>query len=145
MSEAAALRAFIISLVGEAVNAPPSPPAGVSTGNVPNAHEPEDLSPRGLSGLRTGASAHLDENTVLLGVNGVLNSLALVSLLIEVEDYCEEHDLTFIWPSASAMSPKNSPFRTVASLAEYIEGANNLYEASPEESPPIGPGAGDAV
>ncbi len=92
MSEAAALRAFIVSLVQEAVNA------------------------------SSESALPADENTPLLGAEGVLDSLALVRLLVEVEDYCTERGLPFAWPSASALSPGKSPFRTARALAEYVEG-----------------------
>ena len=58
--------------------------------------------------------------TVLLGKNAVMSSLALVGLLVQIEDYCREHGLRFSWVADSAMSGKNSPFRTVDALVAHV-------------------------
>lgn len=57
----------------------------------------------------------------LFGTGAALDSLGLVSLIIAVEQKVEEEtgkQLRLV--NEKAMSRKNSPFRTLASLAEYV-------------------------
>lgn len=64
----------------------------------------------------------LNEDGCLFGEGGVLDSMGLVSMIVAVEQNVEElcdKQITIV--SAKAMSLKNSPFRTVGSLAEYVE------------------------
>jgi acyl carrier protein len=79
-----------------------------------------------------GASAEYSEETVLVGNQAVLDSLGVVSLIIEVEQTLEiDDDLSLTLASDKAMSQKNSPFRTVGVLADYIcELAHNLELAN---------------
>ena len=60
--------------------------------------------------------------TKLFGENGALNSLALVSLISDLEDrISEEFDKDIVLADEKAMSQRASPFRTVAALTDYIE------------------------
>jgi len=61
-------------------------------------------------------------DTVLFGREGVLDSLSLVSLIVDIEQRLAEmsaHPISL--SSEKAMSAMNSPFRTVSSLVDYIE------------------------
>ena len=61
-------------------------------------------------------------NTVLFGEDGKLDSLGLINLVVAVEQNIEdEFDVTITLADERAMSQENSPFRTVGSLADYIE------------------------
>ncbi|URN93896.1 MAG: hypothetical protein NAG76_19025 [Candidatus Pristimantibacillus lignocellulolyticus] len=64
-----------------------------------------------------------NRETVLFGENAVLNSLELVSFIVVVEERINENmesnDITLT--SEKAMSRSSSPFKTVGTLAEYIE------------------------
>lgn len=61
------------------------------------------------------------EHTVLFGVGGVLDSLGLVNLIVAVEQRIEDElGTTVVLADEKAMAQKNSPFRTVATLVEYI-------------------------
>lgn len=63
----------------------------------------------------------LNEETVLYGVDGKLKSIDLVTLLVELEYKLEEKfGLSGTLTSEKAMSQKNSPFRTIKTLADYI-------------------------
>tara|TARA_B100000686_G_C15842968_1_gene503557 strand:+ start:150 stop:455 length:306 start_codon:yes stop_codon:yes gene_type:complete len=63
-----------------------------------------------------------NENTVIYGCNSPLDSFALVNLLVAVEQNIEdEFDITIVLADDRAMSLEKSPFRTVISLADYIE------------------------
>ena len=60
--------------------------------------------------------------TKLFGGNGALNSLALVSLISDLEDRISEgFDKDIVLADEKAMSQRASPFRTVAALTDYIE------------------------
>ncbi len=65
--------------------------------------------------------ADLGENTVIVGADAVLDSLGVVSLIVEIEQRLEmEHDTSVTFASDKAMSQRNSPFRTAGVLADHI-------------------------
>lgn len=58
---------------------------------------------------------------ILFGESGKLDSLGLVNLIVATEQKLEEqYDVSITLADEKAMSQKNSPFRTVNTLAEYI-------------------------
>jgi acyl carrier protein len=60
-------------------------------------------------------------DTVLVGKDAVLDSLGVVSLIVEVEQRVEsEHGVSVTLANDKAMSQRNSPFRTVSVLAEHV-------------------------
>jgi acyl carrier protein len=76
---------------------------------------------RELRPLVKDQSINLDENSNLIGVNGVIDSLGLVELCLRLEDAALNDGFEFDWTSESAMSRNTSIFRTVGSLAEEIK------------------------
>lgn len=65
--------------------------------------------------------AAVDENTRLIGGNSLLDSAALVSLIIEVEQQLDDrYGVAITIADDRALSQQRSPFRTVSSLADYI-------------------------
>ena len=60
------------------------------------------------------------EETILFGRGSSLDSLGLVSLIVDVEQLFEEHGVVLTLADDKAMSQKTSPFRTVGTLADYI-------------------------
>ncbi len=65
--------------------------------------------------------ASITEDTVLVGKDATLDSLGVVSLIVEVEQALEQqHQVAVTLASDKAMSAKNSPFRTVGVLAEHV-------------------------
>ena len=61
------------------------------------------------------------EETVLVGANAVLDSLGVVSLIVEVEQRVEaEHSVSVTLANDKAMSQRNSPFRTVGVLTDHL-------------------------
>ena len=59
--------------------------------------------------------------TILMGPDGVLDSLELVRLIISVEQaVAEEMGETITLADDKAMSQRNSPFLTIQTLADYI-------------------------
>jgi acyl carrier protein len=67
------------------------------------------------------SAGDVTSETRLFGGDSLLDSTALVSLLVEVEqqvnDACSSE---IVIADDRAMSQKRSPFRTIASLAEYV-------------------------
>ena len=61
-------------------------------------------------------------HTALLGQGSKLDSLGLINLIVAVEQNVEDKfDITITLADERAMSQGISPFRTVGSLADYIE------------------------
>lgn len=64
----------------------------------------------------------INENTVIYGDNSQLDSLSLVSLIVAVEQNIEdEFGISITLADERAMSREISPFRSVRSLADYVE------------------------
>lgn len=62
------------------------------------------------------------EDTILFGAEGVLDSITFVNLIVDIEHAVQdEYGKKILIVSAKAMSQKNSPFKTIGSLAEYIK------------------------
>jgi acyl carrier protein len=67
------------------------------------------------------APPDITEDTVIVGKDAVVDSLGLVSLVVEIEQRLEaEQNLAVTLASEKAMSQRSSPFRTVGVLADYI-------------------------
>ena len=63
----------------------------------------------------------LGEDTRLIGRKRVLDSMGLVTLIVDVEQCLEEeYDVIVVLADERAMSQKHSPFLSVGSLADYI-------------------------
>jgi acyl carrier protein len=63
----------------------------------------------------------VDSKTILFGPESALDSMGLVNVVIDVETRFLSQGYTISLTSEKAMSRKNSPFRTVSTLADYIE------------------------
>jgi len=77
-------------------------------------------------------------NTVLLGTESPLDSLMLVNLIVGTEQRIEE-ELGFsisALANEKAMSLKNSPLRTISSLAEFIAGIVKEQESLNKNTAP---------
>lgn len=62
-----------------------------------------------------------DENTRLIGRASVLDSMGLVTLIVEVEQRLEaDYDLVVVLADDRAMSQTRSPFLSVGTLADYV-------------------------
>jgi acyl carrier protein len=60
-------------------------------------------------------------DTVLVGKDAVLDSLGVVSLIVEVEQRVEEaHGVSVTLANDRAMSQRNSPFRTIGVLTDHL-------------------------
>ena len=68
-------------------------------------------------------SLHNGEDTPIFGSGSDLDSLGLVNLIVAVEEKIEsDFSVSITLADEKAMSQKTSPFRTVGTLIEYIEG-----------------------
>ena len=63
----------------------------------------------------------VNPDTLLFGTNGYLDSMGLVSLLIDIEESLQIEGLDVSLSDERAMSERNSPFRDVSALTEYID------------------------
>jgi acyl carrier protein len=69
----------------------------------------------------TDSEAKIDESASLIGESGLLDSQGLLQLLLVLEEYAETQlHATFDWTSDAAFSSKNSPLRTVGTLADFF-------------------------
>ena len=65
-------------------------------------------------------ASNLDAGTRLFGDGGLLDSMALVSLVIAVEQAVEEkYDSPVALADEKALSQRSSPYRTIGTLAAY--------------------------
>jgi len=62
----------------------------------------------------------INSNSALIGDNSLLDSMGLVNVIIDIESQFLDKDIEISLISEKAMSRKNSPFRTVSSLANFI-------------------------
>ncbi len=72
--------------------------------------------------LESEALEDPNRETKLFGEGGALDSLALVSVITEIEEAVhEEFDKHITIADEKAMSLKHSPFSTVGTLTDYVE------------------------
>lgn len=65
---------------------------------------------------------NVNEETKLFGEGGVLDSLALVSLIADIEEKIDDAlNRSIVLADERAMSQRTSPFRDVKSLCHYVE------------------------
>jgi acyl carrier protein len=71
---------------------------------------------------RLGAPEPVGPDTPLLGSESMLDSIAFVTLLLELEEQLadEGHDVELT--TDAALSAERSPFRTVGSLTDHLAG-----------------------
>jgi len=76
----------------------------------------------GINELRDpGDRIACSEETVLYGSGGALDSLGLVSLILDVEQAVNERSgMSLVLADAQAMAQRRNPFRDVRSLADYV-------------------------
>ena len=58
--------------------------------------------------------------TELYGTGGQLDSMGLVSFLVDIEESFQDNDINISLSDERAMSQSRSPFRNVQSLTDYI-------------------------
>ena len=71
--------------------------------------------------LQADELRHVNEDTVLHGAEGALDSLSLVSLIVQVESLvASELGRTVVLADEKAMSLRNSPYRSVGTLTDFV-------------------------
>jgi acyl carrier protein len=63
----------------------------------------------------------IDNQTSLIGGNRILDSMGLVSVIVDIETALLDEDLEISLTSEAAMSSRISPFRSVGALCNFIE------------------------
>jgi acyl carrier protein len=64
----------------------------------------------------------VDENTILFGNNSKIDSLSLVSVIVDLEGiFASEYDLEISLTDDRAMTREVSPFDSVTTLVDYID------------------------
>ena len=67
------------------------------------------------------APTQITEDTVIVGKDAALDSVAVVALIVDVEQRLEQdHGLSVTLASDKAMSQRSSPFRTAGVLADHV-------------------------
>jgi acyl carrier protein len=68
-----------------------------------------------------GDASAVTEETVIVGPEAVIDSIGVVSLIVDIEQRLEmDHEISVTLANDRAMSQRNSPFRTAAVLADHI-------------------------
>lgn len=71
-----------------------------------------------------------DEETALMGEKSGVDSIALVSLIVEIETrLSEDLGLDLVLADDRAMSSLRSPFRRIGALADYVQGLAETGES----------------
>tara|TARA_B100000315_G_C14585819_1_gene592968 strand:- start:3853 stop:4143 length:291 start_codon:yes stop_codon:yes gene_type:complete len=71
-------------------------------------------------------SEEITEDMQLIGGESLLDSMNLVQVCIDLEDFADDNGFEFNWASEAAMSKSRSMFRTVAALAEEFANQSEL-------------------
>ncbi|MFQ3189784.1 MAG: acyl carrier protein [Paraglaciecola sp.] len=58
--------------------------------------------------------------TILFGQNGHLDSMALVALLMDIEDAFQDQGIDISLSDEKAMSTTRSPFKDIPSITQYV-------------------------
>ena len=67
-------------------------------------------------------STQIDLDTKLFGGDGMIDSMSLVALIVQIEELVEElYDISVVLASEKAMSRRTSPFSRVKYLVDYVE------------------------
>ncbi len=61
------------------------------------------------------------EEITLFGENGIFDSIALVTLILNIEEALQDQlNVSVLLANEKAMSQKNSPFKSVENLSQYV-------------------------
>lgn len=69
----------------------------------------------------------VDDDTVLFGEGSNIDSLSLVSVVVDLEtSFSEDHDFVISLTDDNAMTRKVSPYESVRNMVDYIDEMINL-------------------
>jgi hypothetical protein len=84
-----------------------------------------------MKSLEIGGDASLDASFILMGAGSSVDSQSLLKILLGLEEVAEDElSSEFEWMTDAAFSEKRSPFRTIASLAEFFANQVNAAGAA---------------
>jgi len=63
----------------------------------------------------------IDDSFQLFGKDSIIDSMGLVNIIIDIESRFLDEDIEISLTSEKAMSRRNSPFRTISTLAGFIK------------------------
>ena len=87
---------------------------------MPEPGELQEIIFNKLNLIKPEANRFSDE-TLLYASNGILNSIELVMLIVDVEqELRSKYKIAIVIASSKAMSQKNSPFHSVNSFTNFI-------------------------
>lgn len=70
--------------------------------------------------LSRNIEININKDTPLIGSQSILDSLSLVSLIVDIEASFLDEDIEITLTSETAMSSRISPFRSVGALNSFI-------------------------
>jgi acyl carrier protein len=68
-----------------------------------------------------GIEDKVTDETVLFGLDSAIDSLGFVNIIVDIENQLKEQKFDITIASDRAMSRKNSPFKSINTLAEFIK------------------------
>jgi acyl carrier protein len=68
----------------------------------------------------SGTPSPVDPDTVLIGPGGILDSIGLVTVVLDVESGLRERGFPASLSADRALSARSSPFRTPSSFADFV-------------------------
>jgi acyl carrier protein len=74
-----------------------------------------------LEYLRTQGMDHqVNTETMIFGENGILDSMGIVNLIVDLEACFSDKGVELDLTSEKALSLRNSPYRSVSTISEFI-------------------------
>ena len=70
--------------------------------------------------LSQNADCPVNQSTSLFGAEAILDSMGLVNIVIDLESEFLDRGIEISLTSENAMSRRQSPFRTIETLVDYI-------------------------
>ncbi len=71
--------------------------------------------------LTQSTALSFDDSTILFGEGGIFDSIALVTLIVNIEETIQDElNINLLLANEKAMSQKNSPFKTIGGLSAYV-------------------------
>jgi len=73
-----------------------------------------------LTDIRGDTTTVVDENTALIGNDGILDSLGLIQVVVDLESRLKQRNAPVVLTSGKAMSDSGGPFKSVETIVTYI-------------------------
>ncbi|MCF8296026.1 MAG: hypothetical protein K9J13_00655 [Saprospiraceae bacterium] len=63
----------------------------------------------------------LDNDSILYGADGILDSMGIVNIIVDLESYFSGAGYQIDLTSEKALSLQNSPFQSISTITEFIK------------------------